>query len=549
MLPTLVQAVRHEDDADLLTWELRLISLWRDPATTSLLLSYLQDSRPAIRAAAADAIGILRKPTYSVHVYDPDWTSTCPRLDSNPTIGVEKIVSNGKIGSYTGGYADHDLLDDPPNSIPANVRPILERMMVEGATSPEREAAARALVAWPPDGLQFRLAEWGVWISNNGRIASISSIFGDIPPFVHRTGNPLSEFNSYLYFETPSMSPVLKPIAHLTTNVVFAADLEVHIREGRPWFVYPLPDDFALENRAGNGQNAPLYLSNRWPPNMLPTTVPLPPSEFDNSALEPLTNCREGYPWLLPHHRDASESGQRSPSVYNLGLHWQSLIISPTRPSWMAPPDVPSDPKFQWWAALRNVPSSWISNRGEAERFLYYDGPTRAAVPVIVELDDAGRQLHFIVTPKGESLPRQEEAPRPPFTPMVAPPLKGLPEHEGLYIDVSHGVLRGQYMAIPSGGRIALESDLPLHGDAVIQRFRKMLLDYGLTSPEAEGLIGSWTPQFFQTEGRRFVLRMSPSDYAEQCPMQVRPMPTAVVRLGLVLTEFDAPPAAKSQPH
>jgi hypothetical protein len=61
-----------------------------------------------------------------------------------------------------------------------------------------------------------------------------------------------------------------------------------------------------------------------------------------------------------------------------------------------------------------------------------------------------------------------------------------------------------------------------------------------LTAPEAQGLIRTWSPQFFQTEGRRFILRMSPGDYAEQCPMQVRPMPTAVVRLGLVLTEFDA---------
>jgi hypothetical protein len=69
-----------------------------------------------------------------------------------------------------------------------------------------------------------------------------------------------------------------------------------------------------------------------------------------------------------------------------------------------------------------------------------------------------------------------------------------------------------------------------------------MLLRYGLTSPEADGLIAAWTPQFFRAEGRRFILRMSPAEYARQCPMQVRPTPTEVVRLGLVLTEFDPPP-------
>ena len=80
----------------------------------------------------------------------------------------------------------------------------------------------------------------------------------------------------------------------------------------------------------------------------------------------------------------------------------------------------------------------------------------------------------------------------------------------------------------------------PLQGPAVIQRFREMLLAYGLSGSEAEGLIAAWTPQFFRTEGRRFVLRMSPEEYARQCPMQVRPAPTEVVRLGLILTEFDA---------
>jgi len=34
-----------------------------------------------------------------------------------------------------------------------------------------------------------------------------------------------------------------------------------------------------------------------------------------------------------------------------------------------------------------------------------------------------------------------------------------------------------------------------------------MLRRYGLNGPEAEGLIAAWTPQFFQTEGRRFLLR------------------------------------------
>jgi hypothetical protein len=537
-LPGLFQAAAREKDTALLGWELRLIGLWRVPGTASLLTSYLQDSRPAVRAAAADAIGILRHPSYAVYVSNSFWIVGPLTLDSDPPIPVDAIVSTARSGSPRRGWEEYDLLNEPPISIDGSVRPILERMMIDGATTEEREAAARTLVAWPPDGLQFRLAEWGVWISHNGHMVLPQSIIDEIPPFVHQTGNPLSEFDSY--FRYPSV--VTKPIVHLTANTALAADVEVHIREGRPWFAYPRPDDFGVGNESGKTEDSSLPLRQSGLSHWGTTSPPSPADEFDNAALKPLPDCREGYPWLSPHHRVYSSSGTAGgglPIIYNLGLRWQSLIISPTLPAWMVPPALPADPKFQWWAALRDVPSCWVSNRGETERFLYYDGPTRAPVPVAVELRDANRRLHFIAAKKSENTPDREEAPKPHFQPLNQQPRKDLPEHEGLYMEVRAGVLRGQHVAIKTDAPVRLEPNLPLRGDAVIQRLRQMLLDYGLTALEAEGLIRAWTPQFFRTEGRRFALRMSPQDYDEQCPMQVRPRPTAVVRLGLVLTEFD----------
>ena len=103
-----------------------------------------------------------------------------------------------------------------------------------------------------------------------------------------------------------------------------------------------------------------------------------------------------------------------------------------------------------------------------------------------------------------------------------------------LWVELGRQVRKG------TKAKVVLAPNLPLRGDAVVQQLRTMLTSYGLTPAEAEGLIAAWTPQFFQTEGRRFLLRMSAADYDWQCPMQVRPKPTEVVRLGLVLTEFDA---------
>ena len=44
-------------------------------------------------------------------------------------------------------------------------------------------------------------------------------------------------------------------------------------------------------------------------------------------------------------------------------------------------PELANDPRFAWWNRLRKVNSSWLSNRGESERFLYYDGPTNLTSP------------------------------------------------------------------------------------------------------------------------------------------------------------------------
>ena len=61
--------------------------------------------------------------------------------------------------------------------------------MLQGATSDERIAAARALVSWPPKQYRLRVAEWGVWINCKGQLKLVQSVIDEIPKFVHRTGN------------------------------------------------------------------------------------------------------------------------------------------------------------------------------------------------------------------------------------------------------------------------------------------------------------------------------------------------------------------------
>ena len=315
---------------------------------------------------------------------------------------------------------------------------------------------------------------------------------------------------------------VTKPILHVTSDVPMALDIEVHIRQGRPWFAFPYPDDFGIGT----------FLSPM-------DEVPMGEHDLPGGAV--LADCREGYPWLLPHHRvyDSPSPGLwMGAATRDLGVHWQSLIASPSRLKWMSPPAVPSDPRFAWWTRLRDVPSDWVWNRGEADRFLYYDGPTNSFEPVAVKLDQTRRQLLFtqhvyrsLVNSDREELPHRR--------PQVAGTLaKAVAEHEGMYIEVHDGAVAAEQISIDGDGPRVLSSPLPLQGDAVVARFRQMLVAYGLTGPEADGLVAAWSPWLFHAEGKRFVLRMSPADYDRQCPMWMSPAPTQVVRLGLALSEF-----------
>lgn len=212
---------------------------------------------------------------------------------------------------------------------------------------------------------------------------------------------------------------VRKPIVELTADVPLAVDVQAQISEGRPWFAYPEPDDFAI----GNEVNYPPigWVDEFSPP---PSSCPAP-DDFTAPPIASLRDCREGYPWLVPHHRvrQSAGMGHGGPALIgDLGLRWQSAIVSPNRLPWMVIPAVPPDPRFAWWTRVRDVPSDWVTNRGETERFIYYDGPTRAAVPLAVSLEAAGR-LRFAT-------------PKPPHfgyggSPHAEPQFQ--PEHEGLY--------------------------------------------------------------------------------------------------------------------
>ena len=527
-------ALRHERDPALRVPLLHLLGLHRSTDSLSLITRDFHHTDPSVRAAAMDAAGLVCAPAHSV---DSEHAIQLPSANPAEPIACSlepllRVQTGQTAWSYPG-----PRLDLTPRPMPPELRERLSNLMLSAPTPQERQAAARALVPQRPADYQLRIAEWGVWVAA-GDQKSLARAIDDIPPFVHRTGNPAVEFNQRI---RPSMMVINKPVIHITASQPLVLDLEVLIRDGRPWFAYPRPDDFTIHV----GERTVPLNDGVIPPPPNPLTV------LDNPRITPLANLHEGYPFISPGHRFHISDGkfglrsiedlQKQDTIESLGLRWQSLIISPTRLPWMNPPPLPPDPRYQWWGDLRDVPCSHVSNRDEADRFLYYDGPSNLPPPVVVSRATPTSPLHFEISPP-------------------AKPLGGLlldaidsralsshpsdrPEHRlrhGLAVHVAPGgALTLHRHRVPTTSSTApFATDKTFHNEHAISHFLDMLREAGLTEPEARGLLSCWRKEFFEKPGSRFLLLMSPHDYHHACPMRFSLPPTAIARVGLIVTEL-----------
>ena len=184
-----------------------------------------------------------------------------------------------------------------------------------------------------------------------------------------------------------------------------------------------------------------------------------------------------------------------------------------------------------------------MSSQGESERFLYYDGQTLLASPIRVALD--GNTLSVAKVSFGTAEPNDsdpsavagQEPDDPPLLVQDAGGVRG--QMQLIYVEVAGG--KAVAKVIPPFDN-SIDVDLtrvaPLSGTAVSQRLLEMLTRYGLTAEEAAGLVDVWKRQFFETPGKRLLVVLPGRDYDNMCPLRVRPAPTELVRLAIVLTEL-----------
>jgi len=513
---------------------IHLLGFIRDENILPRLLPILDDphSTETVKNAVLECIGFTHMPSYRL------MRDGLTQLDSAPSISPNQLFSlpleekaDIVLGNqpapppvqtdfteyYFYRHRNEYLIIEEKENVSLDYRDILLKNMLGTKSNKTRHAAARALLSWPPEDYQLRVAEWGVWLNDNGKMKLAKSSIDRIPDFVHNTGNELSEFKSRVN-TLPRGMFIDKPVFHITTDQPMVLDIDVRINQGRPWFAYPIPDDFSIDawaGKTGTSQSA------------------LPPAKG-----QPLTDIGEGYPWLLPRHRQ--KHSLASPTLSAVGLRWQSLIVTPEKLDHLQLPTVSADPKYEWWKRLRQVESSYIANKNETEKFLYYDGPTMAQSPLKFEFTDE-ETLELTHQPIFDNtyefnVDKKRDLP---------------PSRSVFFVRVAAGTVTGHRLEVNENRDVAkLETHSLSDADVLDQAqlrtaIKRQLNSAGLNDSESDGLMGCWQQQWFETPGERAIFLLTRQEYDKMCPITIRPQPTNFQRVGLVFTELAPTVASK----
>lgn len=288
--------------------------------------------------------------------------------------------------------------------------------------------------------------EWGVWKILNGRIAHLEELAAELPGFVFRV--PSSQLP-----QPPNRPPAVLPAPPLNP-------IPVPVQPVPPPMPARKPVLFLRTDRA------------------TPVTVDV---AFDG-----------GQPWLYYPDAQVSLPG-RGPGR----LSWNGRLV----PNATAPLAAKA-PAGHFWHDLRNAGGDlFLSDRGTAERFLFYDGPVRFIRPFTIIPEAGGARV----------MPLSSE--RKVW--MVGP----------------EGFVESRFDA---GNRQIERGDLA----GLRIRLDQELRDRGLTPGEARSLLETWRDDLFRPTGRQAVYFMPRHLYDRMLPITITPTPTELVRVGLVIEEL-----------
>lgn len=313
-------------------------------------------------------------------------------------------------------------------------------------------AAMLALPAWwaraqnGPAAGRLVAHEWGVWLLRGGAVDHLGTLAAESPPFVHRTQRP------GVPLPIPNPNPNPNPPGPVPIGPVPPPDVHPPVARKPVLFLYA----------------------------QAPTAVRI------------TVGFEGGAPWLF---FPLGVESQPHPS--QRALSWDLQALRPGA-------RVPLRPVAagHWWNDLRRVPSSPLLARrgGEAERFVFYDGPVGFRPVFRIQRSGAGAEI----------------------APLSTERTVWLVGAGGRF--VQHDTTQGAPRTVAAGDAAELRRSL----DAALRRA-------GLTAPESASLLDTWRDELFGAAGPRAVYLLPRAHYDAMLPLRIAPQPAQLVRVGLVI--------------
>jgi hypothetical protein len=522
----------------------------------------LDDPDSSVRAAATDALGIIRLPAYDIPAtldWSPpafvDWQGWARKrgptsIASDPPIVIdwhvqaqEDGLTPSRIDFHVNLHARHSQREARARYesavlrlLPDSVRARLEGQMLHGATEPERAAAARALVSWPPDDYQFRVASCHVWFDDGRQRRRPDANMCPEPSFLHHVCRPSEDAADDL-----DMTFVWSQNAvFFRTNRPMAIDLQTRMEHGRPWYAYPGPDDLTLPVDLHD------LIQKSWGTVSVRHRMIAKPDRYFACLGSPsLATRRNGFSWVQDCSGDLDWILETfGGNLDELGLRWPSMILTPGTEIGGREHTTEHVPSWNLWRHVGSGPQSWVNNRGEASPMAYYAGPVMVDPLFASVIDDSGREWR----------------PRDTLTELChsAEPVKG-----DIFLVKSSASRTVGYRMESTSVPIVFTGDLPrnqwkraddrtykyhpakpcepLEGQALIRALRASLEQRGLTAQEAATVCEGWRKPLLDAQGTRLVAIRTEEDWVREQRISVRPLPTEIATIDVVVMELDWP--------
>jgi hypothetical protein len=193
------------------------------------------------------------------------------------------------------------------------------------------------------------------------------------------------------------------------------------------------------------------------------------------------------------------------------GIEWKNIAVEPG-----TAPDLPRESKPSRYYAARATDASPLEVDGQHEKFLFYRGVGRFAVPLSARVDEDGK---VALENRGPEVP-------------MAILFENRGGHLGYHIA---GAVSGQITLDPP----SLDADF----SPLAEQLEDSLVEQGLFRKEAQAMIETWRDSWFE-EGSRVIYIVPSATLNTVLPLQIDPVPSQIARVFVGRIELITPETA-----